>query len=127
MKHGIMKQVLAVAVGSRLAEGAAFRLDAAAVAAKLSGVVMTGLLPDGVAVCMDGGSFKVEKGDGNPSGLTLRYSARSGRFTGSFYTYRVENGRLKTLRISVSGMVLDGKGYGTARAGRRGSWPITIE
>ena len=91
--------------GSKLAAGATLRIDAAAVAAAIPGL----------------------QTDRLPSGLRLTQSRRTGFFSGRFYVYVLSDGQQKRLRASVTGVVLDGKGYGTARIRGVGSWPVTVE
>lgn len=63
----------------------------------------------------------------NPSGLTLTSTARTGSFRGSFKLYAVDGrGRLKTFRATLTGVVVDGKGYGTATITGRGACAVTI-
>ena len=130
--------------GARLADGAALRMDGAALAAAVPGLLAE-LLPNGQAVRMKGAGFDVDKpgkvallkdksgvdlskAGTNPSGLKLKYAARNGTFTGSFGAYAISGGKLKKVQVSVSGVVLGGKGYGTASVKRPAvSWPVTIE
>lgn len=103
------------------------------------------LLPVGVEVTPDGSKWRLPKADkvkfirdegryeiqsdyGNPAGLKLSYSAKTGTFTGSFKVYAVtEAGAAKSFTASVTGAVLDGKGLGTAVIKTIGSVPVTIE
>jgi len=118
---------LTAKIGALLAQDAAFRIDAAAMAAKVPDVVAE-LLPDGMKIRIQGRSFRIDRGKkANPSGLTLRYNASTGAFTGSFRAYRTVNGRNRTVTVTVAGMVLDGKGYGTASVKKLGGVPIAIE
>jgi hypothetical protein len=105
-------------VGAGFAPGAAFRIDAAAVAARVPGV-RTDLLPDGRAVQARGGE--------NPSGLKLKYRSQIGLFTGRFKVFFQENGRPKKVSAKVIGVVVDGKGYGMAVIGHAGTVAITVE
>ena len=107
--------------------GAAFRIDAAAVAAGLPGVLFDEVLPGEIPVGMVGGKLDVEKGEGNQSELTLRCDGKTGKFSGAFKLYRVERGRLKVRSASVSGILLGGKGLGTATVKKpSAAWPVTI-
>lgn len=56
----------------------------------------------------------------NKSGMKLSYSAKTGVFRGSFKAYVISDGgsgragRLRKYTVKVSGVVVDGAGYGTA-------------
>ena len=122
---------------------AMFGLTSAAVAAAIPGV-QTSLLPDGLAVRMEGAKFAVDKagkvkllkdksgidpaGLGtNPSGLKLTYIIKNCTFKGSFNAYTLSGGTLKKVKVNVSGVVLGGRGYGTASVKKTGSVPVVIE
>ena len=129
--------------GASLISGAAFRLDPDAVAAAFPGLLAE-LLPDGQAVRMKGTAFDIDKpgkvgllkdksgadlskAGTNPSGLALKYTVKNGTFKGSFSAYALSGGKLKKVKVAVSGIVLGGRGYGTASVKKVGSWPVTIE
>ena len=129
--------------GSRLAAGAAFRIDSEAVAAAVPGL-QADLLPDGQEVRMKGTAFDLDKAGKvallkdksgidranagtNPSGLKLKYTVKNGTFKGTFNAYTLVGGSLKKVTVAVSGVVLGGKGYGTASVKKVGSWAVTIE
>ena len=59
--------------------------------------------------------------------LKLKYKAKDGTFKGTFKAYRDVKGRAKKVTVSVSGVMIDGVGYGTATIKKVGSVPITIE
>ena len=59
--------------------------------------------------------------------LKLTYKAKDGTFKGTFKAYRDVKGRAKKVTVSVSGVMIDGVGYGTATIKKVGSVPITIE
>ena len=122
--------------------GAALRLDKDALAAMVPGL-MPDLLPDGLAVRMKGTAFDVDKpgkvkllkdksgidpsGLGtNPSGLKLKYKMKDATFSGTFTAYSLAGGKLKKTRVQVSGVVLGGKGYGTAAIKKVGSTVVNI-
>ena len=126
-----------------LVNGAMFRFDAEIVGPMVPGL-QPDLLPDGLAVRMSGNKFFVDKAGTvklsrdkmdldlskagtNPSGLKLSYAMRTGVFKGNFILYTLIDGKLKKLRAIVTGVVLGGKGYGTASVKRVGSWPVSIE
>ena len=55
------------------------------------------------------------------------YKAEDGTFSGSFKVY-VDNGRrVKAVTVKVCGVVLDGKGYGSAYVKKFGDWEATVE
>ncbi len=128
--------------GAFLDSGAALRLDRDALAAMVPGL-MPDLLPDGLAVRMKGTAFDVDKpgkvkllkdksgidpaGLGtNPSGLKLKYKMKEATFSGTFTAYSLAGGKLKKTRVQVSGVVLGGKGYGTAAIKKVGSTVVNI-
>ena len=76
---------------------------------------------------MRNGIVDDSKAGTNPSGLKLTYSAKDGSFKGSFKAYSVVAGKLKATTVNVSGVMIGGKGYGTASVKTLGSLPVTIE
>ena len=116
----------------------AFQLESAAV---YDGYMIDG---DDVAVRMNGQKFDVDKAGTvkllrdktgldlskagtNPSRLKLSYTMKTGVFKGSFTLYTLADGKLKKVPVVVTGVVLGGRGYGTASVRKVGSWPVTIE
>ena len=72
------------------------------------------------------------KGKTNLSGLKLTYTPKKGTFKGSFNVYALEGSgsatKLKKYKISVSGVVVGGAGYGMATCKKPSlAWPITVE
>ncbi len=63
----------------------------------------------------------------NPSALTLSYKDKDGTFKGSFKVYAIQSGKLKKLSASVTGVLVDGVGYGSALINKVGSCSVTIE
>jgi hypothetical protein len=63
----------------------------------------------------------------NPSGLKLTYKAKDGTFKGSFKVYCDVGGKLKATSVTVTGVQIGSKGYGTATIKGQGSVPVTIE
>ena len=69
----------------------------------------------------------------NVSAVKLTYTAKTGKFKGSFKVYDVvstgSRPRLKKYTVNVSGFVLDGKGTGQATCKRPagGPWSVTVE
>ena len=127
-----------------LVANAAFRVGkSAALWQQIPGTVLVDYLPDGMAVTQSGAKWtlpkagKVQKAkDGtigssklgeNPSALKLTYKAKDGSFKGSFKVYADNGGKLKATTVNVTGVVVDGTGYGTATIKKVGSVPIRIE
>ena len=143
MPGGVAALISDARDGAYLSAGAAFRVDAEAIAGLVRGA-QTALVPDGLAVGMRGAQFAVGKpgkvkllkdksgldlaeAGANPSGLALSYAIKNGTFKGSFTVYALEGRKLKKVKVQVSGIVLGGKGYGTASIKKSGSVPVTIE
>ena len=102
------------------------------------------LLPSDVAVTASGGKWLTPKADrvkfvkadsayeveteyGNPSGLALSAKAGEGTFRGRFKVFAVtETGKSKKYTATVTGVVLDGVGYGTATIKKNGAVPVTV-
>jgi hypothetical protein len=103
---------------------------------------MTDYLPDGVSVTQSGkkwvlpkaGKIAMKKGvvddskkGDNPAALKISYKAADGSFKGSFKAYADVGGKLKTTTVNVTGVMIDGVGYGTATIKKVGSVPVSIE
>ena len=132
--------------GGALKAGAAFRIDADEFAA-VTGIDALPYLPDGVSVEVKGAKWVVAGGakagkvaykrgtqevdesklGENPSGLKLTYKKADGSFKGSFKVYAEVKGKLKATTVSVSGIVLNGVGYGTATVKGKGPVAVMIE
>ncbi len=98
-------------------------------------------LPDGIEVTAKGTKWVLPKAgqvvtkDGevdedklreNPSGLKLTYKAKTGIFTGSFKAYVEKRGKAKAVTASVTGVMIEGKGFGSA-AVKKAVGAVTIE
>lgn len=74
---------------------------------------------------------EVTKDNGNPSGLKLTYTAKTGIFKGSFTLCATKEGvRPKTRKytVQVVGFVVNGEGVGFATLKKPAtSWPVTLE
>ena len=122
--------------------GAKFYLDTDdAFWAKVSPDYMAEYLPNGVEVKQKGtklnlpkaGKLTVKKSvlddskaGENPSGLKLTMK-KDGTFSGSFKVYYIAGGKLKMVTVNVSGVVINGIGYGAATVKKiSGSVPISI-
>ena len=56
----------------------------------------------------------------------LNYKAKDGSFKGSFKAYSADGGKLKATKVDVTGVMVDGVGYGTATVKKVGAQPVTI-
>jgi hypothetical protein len=71
------------------------------------------------------------RGRTNLSGIKLTYTDRTGTFKGSFKVYALEGSgmskKLKKYTVKVSGVVVNGVGYGSATCRRPEiNWPVTV-
>lgn len=72
--------------------------------------------------------YETTKDNGNPAGLKLSYTAKTGLFKGGYKLFSTtEAERSKKRSVAVYGAVLDGAGYGTAVLKKVGGIPVTIE
>ncbi len=97
---------------------------------RTDGPTTVALVADGARagkLTMKGGVFDDSKAGANPSGLKLTYSAKGDSFKGSFKAYSVVGGKLKATAVNVSGVMIGGRGYGTAMIKKLGSVSISIE
>ena len=125
-----------------LKAGAEFRMDEVLGDAKYAKY-----LPDGLAVTQNGtkwvvaggakagkvqlakdgsGSVDETKTGDNPSALKLTYTAKTGAIKGSFKAYSDVNGKPKGVTVNVTGVLVDGVGYGTATIKKVVSAPVMI-
>ncbi len=121
---------------------AAFHIDSTAFTA-MWGKSALPYLPDGVTVkggqqwglpkagkvTYESGSTTVDaaKLQDNPAALKLKFKSKNGTFSGSFKAYVDVNGKLKATTVAVSGVLVNGVGYGTATIKKVGSVPVTVE
>lgn len=63
----------------------------------------------------------------NLSGLKLTYTPKAGSFKGSFKVYAIQNGQLKKFTAKVTGLVVNGTGYGIATVKGGGSFKVEID
>ena len=129
--------------GAYLHVGARVHLDAQDVLSLVPGAVEA-LLPNGLEVRMDGAKFAVDKAGKvkltkdksriddsllgtNPSGLKLSYKLKDSTFKGTFTIFTMQEGKLKKVKVNVSGVVMRSVGYGTATIKKLGSLQVTIE
>ena len=116
--------------------GARFSLDTTAFGNLLGDSTYAAYLPNDIAVAQNGtkvvvaGGAKAGKvqlvrkatsptevdaakaGD-NPSALKFTYTAKTGLLKGTFKAYTLANGKPKAVTATVTGVVVDGEGYGT--------------
>ena len=100
--------------------------------------------PDGTVITVSGSKWKLPsadkvkfvKGDGyevtadngNPAALKLKFTAKTGAFSGSFTLYgETEKGTAKKSTLTINGAVVDGIGYGNAFLKKVGGITVIIE
>ena len=100
--------------------------------------------PDGTVISVLSGRWRVPRADtvkfvgdegyittkdnGNPSGLKLSYTVKTGLFKGSFKLYGVtDGGKSKKHTVTVSGAVVNGVGYGCAYIKKVGGVPVAVD
>ena len=129
--------------------GAEFCMNGVALARALPGLLV-GYLPDGLSVSQSGSKWVVAGGakagkltlvkgtsdidlaksklTDNMSGLKLTYKQKDGSFKGSFKAYAVENGKLKSYTVIVTGVMVGDTGYGIASLKKASvEFPVVIE
>ena len=117
---------------------AVFAVDAASASLPM-GAVRSDLLPVAEALVADDRRWKtaekpsrVDKegvaAGGNPSALKVSYTAKQGAFKGSFKAFYDDRatGKLKSESATVTGVVVEGVGYGTANLKKNGAWPVEV-
>lgn len=60
----------------------------------------------------------------NLAALKLKYTAKSGAVSGSFYLYHLLNGALKKDKVTVGGIVVDGRFYGSGTIKKLGVFEV---
>ena len=92
-------------------------------------IVAGGVKAGKVAFVKGGNTVDESKLGKNPSGLKLTYKQKDGTFKGSFKVYSLEsNGKIKAYTVSVTGVMIGTKGYGTATIKKPAcTFLITIE
>ena len=73
--------------------------------------------------------WDTSKGKTNLSSMKLIYTPKTGLFKGSFKVYALEGAKLKKYKAKVTGIVVDGVGYGQASIKKpaAGPWAVTVE
>lgn len=106
-----------------------FRLDPYPGSINGQNIILTQYLPQNLSAQSTGTKLKVaakagkviykkgvvsvsKGGEPNPSGLKLSYSAKAGTWRGSFNIYSIENGKLKKYAAKITGVTIEGQGYG---------------
>ena len=122
----------------KLKAGAVFKLGGAVGGAKFGDYLPDGLavgggskwsLPKAGKVVYAKGTTNVDESKlgENPSALKLTNKAKDGTFKGSFKAYTDVNGKPKGAMVNVTGVLVDGVGYGAATIKGGGSVPVTID
>ena len=68
----------------------------------------------------------VAQGKTNNSALKLKYTAKSGLYSGSFTIFTLQGTSLKKVTATVNGVVCGGVGYGSAVIKKQGAMPVVI-
>ena len=130
-----------------LNDGANFILDVDGLCELLDDDTYAEYLPDGLSVEQSGAKWVVEGGakagkvvvnkkageidesklGANPSGLKLSFKSKTGTFSGSFKAYTNVKGKPKATTVSVTGLVVDGVGYGVATVKKLGAVSVRVE
>ena len=110
-----------------LADGTrTFTVDTASIPAMINGLaVRTDLLPVDLAVACASGKLSASRG--NVSALKISYAAKTGLFRGSFGLFTENGTRLKKTSVSYNGVLVNGRGYGTALIKKIGSAAVIIQ
>ena len=130
-----------------LVDAAEFKMDATIFGTMLGGdTTFASCLPDGISVKQNGTKWVVangarpgkvvfkkgteeidlDKAGDNPSALKLSFAVKTGVFKGSFKAYRKENGRPKSISVTVMGVMVGDVGYGAAIIKRTGSVSVVL-
>ena len=105
---------------------------------------MADYLPDGLAVGVSGGKWVLPKGGKvsfisgtdvvdtyklgeNPAGLRLTYAPKTGTFKGSFKVHYKLGGRVKAKSVKVTGVLVNGVGYGRGTLVGLGTVPVLVK
>ena len=121
-----------VAVGKpgAVRNGAVFGVDSDAMAAlwrgRLPGTLLVDMLPAGVAISGSGAKWQLPP-ESKAIGFKLSYKAKDGSFKGSFKAFSDTGGKPKATAVSVTGVVIGGKGYGAATVKKVGSVAATVK
>lgn len=130
-----------------IAESTTFSMDAADLPATLTGV-QTDYLPINEPITVSARKWALAKpatikfkrgvfdqvaydkgltsGKSNDSSLKLKYSSKTGLFSGSFTIFTLQGTSLKKVTAIVNGVVCDCVGYGSATIRKHGTIPVWI-
>ena len=84
-------------------------------------------LPKAGKVAYKDGAVDESKLGENPSGIKLTYKAKDGSFKGSFKVYAVDGGKAKAMTVNVTGVMVNGVGYGAATIKGKGGVSVTVK
>ena len=73
------------------------------------------------------GTVDAAKAGENPSALKLTYKAKDGSFKGSFKAYADVGGKPKGTTVKVTGVLVNGVGYGAATVKKSGGVAVMVE
>ena len=129
--------------------GAKVYVDGGRGATALPAGTIEELLPDGEPVIPKGGKWSFAKAAGvkyakdkkttvpslvvdtkkgtNLSAMKLTYVPKTGIFKGAFKIYAIQGGKLKKFTVKVIGVVVDGKGWGSATGPGAVRFVVTVE
>ena len=94
----------------------------------MAGTKWTFAKASGKLKVVDGSLTVVAKADpANMSGLKLSYAAKTGLVKGSFKLYYLEGGKLKSDKVTVSGVVAEGVFVGNGTVKKLGSFRVTAQ
>lgn len=108
-----------------------------------AGTVQTDLLPTNVSAVGQGTKFefakankiKVDKASGkivkdgdtdNDAAIKLNCAAKDSTLKGTFYVYALNGSRLKKVKATVTGAMVNGSGYGTALIKNVGTFKVSV-
>ncbi len=149
LKNGNYVMVEKKVGGDWSKSGAKVYVDGGRGATALPEGTITELLPDGEPVIPKGGKWSFAKAAGvkyakdkktkvsslvvdtkkgtNRSAMKLTYTPKTGIFKGSFKVYAIQGGKLKKFTVKVIGVVVDGKGTGSATGPNGVRFDVRVE
>ena len=149
LKNGNYVMVEKEVGGNWSKEGAKVYVDGGRGATALPEGTIEELLPDGETVIPKGGRWSFAKAAGvkyskdkktkelglvvntkkgtNRSAMKLTYTPKTGIFKGSFKVYAIQGGKLKKFTVKVIGVVVDGKGTGSATGPNGMRFDVRVE
>ena len=149
LKNGAYEMVEASVGGDWSKTGAKVYVGGAYGGRALPAGTIEELLPDGESVIPKGGKWSFDKAASvkhvkdkttgefdlviddskgtNRSAMKLTYTPKTGIFKGSFKIYAIQDEKLKKFTVKVIGVVVDGKGQGSAAGPGGVSFAVTVE